>query len=93
MILDSGKGRFAIDGAYVKPTLGSGPFEGAVYVVDGSSFPTSAAVSGVVTAVGPIRQVVASDAPSLRITHDQNASGLPLGKPLNWGLRGQDLNL
>ena len=36
MIVDGGTGQGA-DGAYVKRTLGSGPFEGAVYVVDGSS--------------------------------------------------------
>ncbi len=37
MVVDSGFGRPGIDGAYVKPTLGTGPFEGAVYVVAGSS--------------------------------------------------------
>jgi len=41
MVVDSGFGRPGIDGPYVKPTLGSGPFEGAVYVVAGSSGTTS----------------------------------------------------
>ncbi len=37
MIIDSGDGNPLGDGAYAKPTSGTGPFEGAVYVVAGSS--------------------------------------------------------
>jgi Calcineurin-like phosphoesterase/Purple acid Phosphatase, N-terminal domain/FlgD Ig-like domain len=35
MKIDPGDGRWNGDGAYAKPTLGTGPREGAVYVVDG----------------------------------------------------------
>jgi hypothetical protein len=41
MIVDGGNGRIDGDGAYTKPTAGTGPFEGAVYVVAGSSGITS----------------------------------------------------
>jgi hypothetical protein len=37
MKVDAGDGRPNGDGRYEKPTLGTGPFEGAVYVVAGSS--------------------------------------------------------
>ena len=37
MIVNGGTGWLQQGGAYLKPTLGSGPFEGAIYVVDGSS--------------------------------------------------------
>jgi Calcineurin-like phosphoesterase len=37
MKVDAGDGRAGGDGAYEKPTLGTGAFEGAVYVVAGSS--------------------------------------------------------
>ncbi len=43
MILDSGNGRPAGDGAYEKPTLGPAPHEGAVYAVAGSSGQISSA--------------------------------------------------
>jgi len=43
MILDSGDGSPAGDGAYAKPTLGPAPHEGAVYAVAGSSGQTSSA--------------------------------------------------
>jgi len=35
MKIDAGNGRWDGDGAYTKPTLGKGPHEGCVYVVDG----------------------------------------------------------
>ena len=37
MIVNGGDGRVDGNGAYTKPTLGPGPFEGSVYVVAGSS--------------------------------------------------------
>lgn len=41
MKVDAGDGREGGDGPYAKPTPGQGPFEGAVYVVAGSSGQTS----------------------------------------------------
>jgi hypothetical protein len=37
MVLDSGPGQIGVDGPYLKPSAGSAPFEGAVYIVDGAS--------------------------------------------------------
>ncbi len=41
MIVDGGRGRADVDSAYRKPTLGTGAFEGAVYVVAGSAATTA----------------------------------------------------